>query len=400
MKKMAELSFLLIPGMLLFHNVMRKRQQDTAAYFLWKLLCLRLLVPVRIGLPVNVPVALNIYGMNSGTLSKFDRKISFCTLCLGQGRISMGRFLKTVWIIGAIFLLIRYGVIYFRLNHAFQREQAVEDSKIRRRIIRLANRNVRIISSEKISSPCTWGFIRPIIVLPADEVKRLEQEAFSDERCALIHECMHVRYRDQFWKSLMLITACLYWFNPFAWRMVRKFSTDTELECDRRVLQVIGTDQCEEYARMLLKCARIQLAKRERWTVSPFKDGEKFLKERVIRILNCKKTGKRSQKSVIIAGICILCATLFYPIASQINTKVEAKTNISSNTSGAKEAPDGMPVEIPWKYVFTDAEEKAYEVWAPVHMPKADYEWADLPEDKARRYEQMIHAHNYWKYLR
>jgi bla regulator protein BlaR1 len=50
-------------------------------------------------------------------------------------------------------------------------------------------RSLRVLESPEFTNPCTWGFIRPVLLLPAGGESWTEAE----RRLALLHELAHVR---------------------------------------------------------------------------------------------------------------------------------------------------------------------------------------------------------------
>lgn len=77
-------------------------------------------------------------------------------------------------------------------------------------------RKITVKVSDRVTSPMTYGIVNPVIILP----KNLPAD--SDEmRFALAHELVHIRRFDVLMKLVMSVAACVHWFNPLAWAMVR-----------------------------------------------------------------------------------------------------------------------------------------------------------------------------------
>lgn len=105
-----------------------------------------------------------------------------------------------------------------------------------------------IWQSGKISSPAVYGIFRAKIILP-DFVTE------QDLPYILAHENVHIRRRDNLWRVLAVITACIHWFNPLSWIFLKWFFADMELACDSKVLRNVGQDKAKAYASALLSCA-------------------------------------------------------------------------------------------------------------------------------------------------
>lgn len=106
--------------------------------------------------------------------------------------------------------------------------------------------NVRL--SEEIDSPAVYGILHPQIVIPA---------SYRDKELTYIlaHENVHISRRDNLWRLAAFATACLHWFNPFAWLFLKLFLEDMELACDEKVLAGLGEHEKKAYALALVECA-------------------------------------------------------------------------------------------------------------------------------------------------
>jgi hypothetical protein len=89
-----------------------------------------------------------------------------------------------------------------------------------------------LLHSAALRGPLTWGFRRPIIVLPACA------SAWSPAQraAALAHERAHVRRHD--WAVHMAVWAicALFWFNPLVWLARRVLALEAEHAADDAAL--------------------------------------------------------------------------------------------------------------------------------------------------------------------
>jgi beta-lactamase regulating signal transducer with metallopeptidase domain len=102
--------------------------------------------------------------------------------------------------------------------------------------------------SAKVSAPAVYGIIKPRIIVP-DWIPKTEMPFI------LAHERVHIRRRDNLWRVVAVITACVHWFNPLCWLFLKCFFTDMELACDARVLKTLGAGKAKDYAAALLSSA-------------------------------------------------------------------------------------------------------------------------------------------------
>lgn len=111
-------------------------------------------------------------------------------------------------------------------------------------------RPVRIVVSSEISAPATWGWRRPVVLLP----KRAEGWIWERREVVLLHELVHVVRFDWPLRMLARLAAALYWFNPLSWWALHRLHTEQELACDEEVI-ALGT-RPSTYASHLLDIAK------------------------------------------------------------------------------------------------------------------------------------------------
>lgn len=141
-------------------------------------------------------------------------------------------------------------------------------------------RTVRLRCSDRISSPLTYGVLRPVILLPSCS-RALDGETLS---YVLTHELWHIRRSDAARRWLFAAVLCLHWFNPLAWAFYLLSGRDLEMACDEAVVRSFGSVSRSAYARALL---RLEQA---RSCPAPFCIGfcKTAMEERMISIMNFK----------------------------------------------------------------------------------------------------------------
>lgn len=100
--------------------------------------------------------------------------------------------------------------------------------------------------SSQVAAPAVYGIIRPKIILP----EAMDEGALP---YILLHEQVHIRRRDNLWRMLAVLTACVHWFNPLVWVFLKAFFADMELACDAGVMKETGRPR--EYAAAVLSAA-------------------------------------------------------------------------------------------------------------------------------------------------
>src|SRR3954451_24036325 len=106
-----------------------------------------------------------------------------------------------------------------------------------------------LLTSNELSSPISWGLMRPVILLNTRAV-----EASGEAEAIIAHELAHVARMD--WAKLLLarIATALFWFNPFVWLLAREAHQLREEAADDSVLAADIADT--DYAQLLVGVAR------------------------------------------------------------------------------------------------------------------------------------------------
>jgi HEAT repeat protein len=114
----------------------------------------------------------------------------------------------------------------------------------------------RVVFTEEVSVPLTWGLFDPVIMLPA-VAREWPTERF---RVVVLHELAHVKRWDYAWHVVSIVARAFYWPNPLVWTAARRAALDREQACDDRVLELGEAPQA--YAGHLVELARSSHARR------------------------------------------------------------------------------------------------------------------------------------------
>jgi beta-lactamase regulating signal transducer with metallopeptidase domain len=110
--------------------------------------------------------------------------------------------------------------------------------------------NVKIFLSEKITSPLTIGFLKPIILVPLASINYL---SVTQMEAVLLHELAHIKRMDYLLNLLLSIIEIMLFFNPFTKAISKHIQSERENSCDDWVLQFKYNPTT--YAEALLKVA-------------------------------------------------------------------------------------------------------------------------------------------------
>ncbi|HTJ00907.1 MAG TPA: M56 family metallopeptidase [Dongiaceae bacterium] len=163
--------------------------------------------------------------------------------------------LTMIWLAGLVLFGLRLVVVQFRLAQLARRLPECEQPKLREALEALwaqydIRHPVKLLFCSAATSPMTWGYRRPVIVLAPEAL------AWPEERLRVVlrHELAHIRRCDWLTQELAQLACAFYWFNPLVWLAARQMRVEREKACDDYVLNS-GT-QPTEYATHLVEIAR------------------------------------------------------------------------------------------------------------------------------------------------
>lgn len=145
--------------------------------------------------------------------------------------------------IAYLFLLV-LPVIHFIRNYRFVqiiRTQGLKKIEVDWRIFvkKVACRMgikkpVHIWISDKISSPVTIGFLKPMILVPLAAINHLSPQQLE---AVLLHELSHIRRYDYLINLVINFIQTILYFNPFVKAFVKTIEREREKSCDEMVVQ-------------------------------------------------------------------------------------------------------------------------------------------------------------------
>jgi beta-lactamase regulating signal transducer with metallopeptidase domain len=148
-----------------------------------------------------------------------------------------GRVAGLIYLGVAGLLLLRVGIGVFALARAWRSATPVAS---------LSSVGVRVRCSDAVATPVATG---AGILLPVDW-----PEWSTDTRtCVLTHEMSHLARKDFYWQLLAQVYAAVFWFNPFAWVLLRQVIVLAEHVSDDAAVATTGRPV--DYAAMLLQFA-------------------------------------------------------------------------------------------------------------------------------------------------
>ncbi len=146
--------------------------------------------------------------------------------------------LPVVWSAGLVMLLLRLAAGLFGAFRLTREGTPVHDPRWRILLERFLaaihlRREVRLKSHRNVLIPLTWGFIKPVVLIPEGHRAWTEEQRSA----ALIHELSHVKRLDFLVMMFARVSLAIFWFNPLSWAVFRRLKKEQEVACDEWVLR-------------------------------------------------------------------------------------------------------------------------------------------------------------------
>ena len=195
----------------------------------------------------------------------------------------------SIWALGFFFVSTRFSIRLARLHRLTLR--AAPAAQIR--------------YTNEVSVPLTWGFLRPVILLPA----AARHWPASRTAAALAHERAHIERHDWLTQTLATIACAIYWFHPLIWLSARQMAKAAERASDDNVLAALDSGRnAPDYAAELVEIARASTARPS--AALAMAGPAQALKGRIRAILDPAQSRRRPTPASVAACLTVLAAAL------------------------------------------------------------------------------------------
>jgi hypothetical protein len=192
------------------------------------------------------------------------------------------------------------------------------------------------------AGPALVGVIFPQLVVPADFEQRFSEQ---ERTLILTHERAHLSSGDTRINALVVLLACLNWFNPLVHVAARLVRTDQELACDAAVVERFPGER-RIYAEALLK-TQIAPAPLPLGCTWPPRSSN-LLKERVTML--ARQTPRRVRRVAGVSLVAVLAGTLgFAAWAAQPPSPAPALERTASDSPAPQPTPAGPELPGDWQ---------------------------------------------------
>ena len=303
---------------------------------------------VRLLVPVSLPSPLSVYSLlareRAARLPEVAAVVTRLPSAIPAGQASAQETAASlsvwsiVWIAGVLLCAAFFAVAYCKCRREFRMSLPVDNRFTRRWLAEHPlRRRLAIRQSDRVSSPLTFGVLRPVILMP-------KAADWTDDRAlsyVLEHEFVHIQRFDALWKLLLIAAACVHWFNLLVWAMYVLANRDLELSCDETVVRRFGGARAS-YARVLIGMEA------ERSGFAPLCNhfSRTAIEERITAIM---KTKKITFLSLLLAAALIAGTVTVFATTEQQPTGAVTEQN-AAVSGGAEAVESGEPLKSSDEY--------------------------------------------------
>ena len=347
----------LLGSILLFRKIFKKYITVSSQYYMWYIFILALLLPFMpfdTFSPAHLAAKIQAF-FSSGTSaaelpsapqsggSSIVSQLGISDFAASVGHTSLSALslgLSIVWAAGCAVTLLYFAYNMYRIHSIrvssceITAENEPDLYEIYRGCTEELNirRRVSLYASCSISSPVSYGLIRPAIIIPQDMDIVLPEE---DIRFIFLHELQHYKHRDALLNYLSCLLQIVYWFNPLIWYGFFRMRQDREFACDHSVIRTAGKEHAIRYGYTLIHYAE-KLHRNAFLSPLSSLGGEKaVITQRIKEIANYRaETSARRLRSIclllLITTLVYAASPLLTAYASQDATYDFAGENVTS----------------------------------------------------------------------
>jgi len=272
---------------------------------LWMIAVTRLLIPLAVSTTLITPFLLSLSWEPNQIPLEHSHLATHLTMSIDHvppaNEMSLSLSIWSIlWIVGAI-LVALYFFISYVISHLKFSESIVIESKDAELWLSQhpLHRSIQIRACTHITSPLTYGILRPTILFPMD----VDFSHTNELHFVLLHEYTHIKYFHGIVKLLIVLCLCLHWFNPTVWILYFLANKDMELFCDEMVLREHNGKAKTDYALALIHMSMGTAANLHLYN----NFSESAIKERVVAIMKHKKYSILSLFLALVLAVSVTC---------------------------------------------------------------------------------------------
>lgn len=239
--------------------LLRDKLSPRWQYSVWVVLAARLLVPATLGggtalLPLSLWVEMAQLTVEQRLSSAYTSIVQSVQVKAPVPWLtglphSLTDWLFLLYVLGVVAFLLRYLLSYLSLRQLVQKGEAPSED-LRRQVMGVGEKYglplCSMVVLPGLTSPMVCGVFRPVLALPAG--KEVEDHV-------ILHELLHVKYRDALQNVFWSLCRAVHWCNPLVHLLLDRVGNDLESLCDQRVLERLAGEERRSYGISLLSMA-------------------------------------------------------------------------------------------------------------------------------------------------
>lgn len=186
-------------------------------------------------------------------------------------------------------------------------------------------RPVTIAYHKYISTPLTYGFLKPVILLPFSLCNSI---SIADAETLVLHELTHIKNKDYLLNLFLPWIENIFFFNPFIQIIIKDIRLEREKSCDWQVLQF--NYEPIAYAEILLQTARLPQTSQNIFLAAVSKPSQ--LLKRIQYFSNFKNNAphKSTYKWMVMPFLFLIGFFCLSILANRIETVKEEKKSLAT----------------------------------------------------------------------
>ena len=308
--------------------------------------------------PVSQPMPVGIEPTIDTTQNDIATVLSRPWLSIRSARVApLLPWMILLWLLGVSFFSLRLAWAWLYAQRLRSHGTRALEEKWRQTLRRLCGqlrvtRPVQLLESALVQVPTAIGWLRPVILLPANALTGLTPQQLE---AIIAHELAHIRRHDYLINLLQVLVETLLFYHPAVWWVSRRIRQEREHCCDDLAVAVCG--DALAYARALLEMEQLRAAGPQ---LAMAANGG-LLMNRIQRLVGAQPQ-HTNRFAGLFAGIIALSAVISVGAGAQIlrqsfdrqigsvrdqetkRVKISAETSGESNSADAGRADAGQPI--------------------------------------------------------
>lgn len=174
------------------------------------------------------------------------------SMVTSNSKYVVGNIVMVIWILGIVASIIWHFYCGLRLKNEITQTYKITDNNICRIFDDCkkkleVKRNMELEASEQVYSPMLVDLINPKVVLSSVQF----QEKYLEY--IFIHELIHYKRKDLWWKTTVMIISIIFWFNPLVYILNICFEKELEVSCDEMVVGKLCVADRKKYGLAILE---------------------------------------------------------------------------------------------------------------------------------------------------